>query len=155
MNKEIIKLPEYVYNEKFDVYIKPYLELGEVELIAKEILKTDNWCEREQIRNQYLIQFCVKNPEELNGMEYDALKYNGFFEALEGTVHNSYDLDEYIYHESSTSMIVGEFLKSLIELATKAEKKIPKRKELEATIDAFMKTQETHNQEVQNKEAET
>lgn len=142
INKEEMKLPEDLFINQLGVSVKPYLTLGEVRLIGDKMTETDDWCEREIILNQYILQFCVREADEFDGMEYEAIKHSGTFDAIKGCVTNIEDVWCYVEQATSVRKELGDFLKAIVDLATRAEKKIPVAEELKKSLEAFQKLQE-------------
>lgn len=142
MNKEAVVFPEDKYNKKFDIHIKPYLKLGEIKLIGQEMAKEEDWCDRQLILNQYLLQFCVREADEFEGMDYEELNHSGVFETIQSSINNIEDIYSYIAQATSVRKEVSDFLRAIIKLATKAEKKLPKQKEVKRAFDIFTKMQE-------------
>lgn len=147
INKEEMKLPEDFHMSHLGITIKPYLTLGEVRLIGDEMIKTDDWCEREIILNQYILQFCVREADEFDGMEYEAIKHSGTFSAIRNCVKNLDDVYDYVEQATSVRKELGDFLKAVVDLATRAEKKIPAAEELKKSFEAFQKLQEKQEDE--------
>lgn len=147
INKEAMKLPEDLRVEELNITVKPYLTLGEVRLIGDKMVKTDDWCEREIILNQYILQFCVREADEFDGMEYEAIKHSGVFNAIQTSIRNLEDVYDYVFQATSVNKELGDFLKAIVDLATRAEKKIPATEELKKSLEAFQKLQERKDSE--------
>lgn len=147
INKEAMKLPKDFFIERLSINVKPYLTLGEVRLIGDKMTETDDWCEREIILNQYILQFCVREADEFDGMEYEAIKHSGTFEAIKDCVTNIVDVWGYVEQATSVRKELGDFLKAIVDLATRAEKKIPVAEELKKSLEAFQKLQEQEKED--------
>lgn len=133
MNKEMIKLPKIIHDDVFDINIKPYLTVEEVEFIATEMMKCTDYCAMEICKNQYLMKICCKD-ENFDGIDYEALKHSGLFDAIYFCVTNLDEIDNYIKHATSINTQLNEFLKSIAGILSKAEKKIPKETEIKKIL---------------------
>lgn len=145
MNKNMFKLPEKVHSDKFDIMIKPYLTLSEIEVIANEMLKCENYCEMEMALHQGLLTTCC-DINEFDGMEYETLKQSGLFAELMLTIGNVADIGKYIDEERDVKRQISKFLNTVSDIAVKAEKKLPKNADLKKMIGEYQKVmQDGHN----------
>lgn len=125
MNTEVIKFPENIHNDKFDIDIRPYLTVQEIDTIAQLMLKCDDYLGREIARDTALLQYCVVD-EDFDGMSYDELKACG----LIGWIHNAlYDYDTCVDYIEEIDNAVKQVesvqlqLKNFLKEATKYIKK--------------------------------
>ena len=137
INKEVMIVPEDKEVKRLGIHIKPYLTIAEIKMICGEMLKTDDWCDREIILDQYLLQTCVRESEEFDGMQYEDIKHSGVFDTIRLEIDNIDEIDKYMKQATSVSKEIGEFLRAIVDLATKAEEKMPERKEFTESFEAF------------------
>lgn len=134
MNTEVIKFPENIHNDKFDIDIRPYLTVQEIDNIAQLMLKHDDYLGREIARDTALLQYCVVG-EDFDGMSYDELKACG----LIGDIHQALfdyktgvdylmEIDNAIMREESVKLQLKNFLKEASKYIKKSASQLDNKK---------------------------
>lgn len=134
MNTEVIKFPENIHNEKFDIDIRPYLTVQEIDNIAQLMLKNDDYLGREIARDTALLQYCVVG-EDFDGMSYDELKACG----LIGDIHQALfdyktgvdylmEIDNVIMRAESVKLQLKNFLKEASKYIKKSASQLDNKK---------------------------
>lgn len=135
MNKEKFVLPENIYIEKFDVYVKPYLTLEDIADVAEDMMSAEDWCMMEVALNQGIVSHCVVDAEQFNGMDYEVMKQCGFFDIVKFYVANIKDVDEYIKTKTSVNVLLGEFLRELTKTVNSAADNLTNSDKLEKLME--------------------
>ena len=136
MEKSKFVLPGKVLLHNFDVQVKPYLTLDEVNDVAQKILECENTVQEEIVLNQYLLEACC-DVSLFDGMLYETIKQCGFFAALQSAIVNLNDVYKYVENEKSINKQVSNFLLDLSKVIKDFEKKIPKNAELKNLISKY------------------
>lgn len=134
MNTEVIKFPENIHDEKFDIDIRPYLTVQEIDNIAQLMLQHDDYLGREIARDTALLQYCVVG-EDFDGMSYDELKACG----LIGDIHQALfdyetgvdylmDIDNVIMRAESVKLQLKNFLKEASKYIKKSASQLDNKK---------------------------
>lgn len=133
-----LKYPENkkVYCGDTEVEVRPYLKHDEIVMIAEEMLKQDNYAERELTCNGWLLKLCVPNTK-FDGMDYDLLVACGFIEKLRYEIINLNAVYLYVSDKMSAINVVNEFLDDIIKIFDKLSKKIPNEKALNALLTKY------------------
>lgn len=134
MNTEVIKFPENIHNEKFDIDIRPYLTVQEIDNITQLMLNHDDYLGREIARDTALLQYCVVG-EDFDGMSYDELKACG----LIGDIHQALfdyktgvdylmEIDNVIMRAESVKLQLKNFLKEASKYIKKSASQLDNKK---------------------------
>lgn len=140
MNTEVIKFPENIHNDKFDIDIRPYLTIQEIDNIAQLMLQHDDYLGREIARDTALLQYCVVG-EDFEGMSYDELKACGLIDLLHSILHGcrpntmSYDgydylleIDFCVERAESVQLQLKNFLKEASKYIKKSASQLDNKK---------------------------
>lgn len=138
MKKELVEKPiNYVYNETFDIEIKDWLTLDDIQAIVNGAQTIDDYIQRDYWINCAVLGICVPNGE-LDGMDYDLLMANGLIHEVIATVRNYDMIYHYLEQYQSTREEVKQLFQEIINFLKNVEKKMPAKKEMKATLD-FLK----------------
>lgn len=132
MNTEVIKFPENIHNEKFDIDIRPYLTVQEIDNIAQLMLKCDDYLGREIARDTALLQYCVVG-EDFDGMSYDELKACGLIDVVcESLYHGDHDyffeIEQTVRRAESVQLQLKNFLKEASKYIKKSASQLDNKK---------------------------
>lgn len=117
-----------VKGDGYDVMVKPFLRLEEIEIIGKEVCKKKTYIDRISIRDELIIKLCV--DEEIVGMETSLLYASGFVDNVLKVIVNKDEIDKFVEHEEKISSTLKIFVIELIGLMKKI-KKVPLDKMIE------------------------
>ena len=126
--KEIKEIP-MVYSEKYDINIKPFLTLAEIQAIANAISPNMSWAERRQIVDGCLLKFCTDMTDEDLATPHDLLYACGLIDEVATHVSNVYEITNAIDYESSWTKLLAAFVKEQlpkIEAQVKANGRVQK-----------------------------
>lgn len=132
MNTEVIKFPENIHNEKFDIDIRPYLTVQEIDNIAQLMLKHDDYLGREIARDTALLQYCVVD-EDFDGMSYDELKACGLIDVVLISLDMGYtdyihEINQAVRRAESVEVQLKNFLKEASKYIKKSASQLDNKK---------------------------
>lgn len=122
-----------VYLERFEVNVRPYLSMAEIELIAQAMMKGKNYAEEIALRDALLIQLCTDISEE-DAKDYEYIVKSGLMENIIMSINNVYYIQEFVDHARSVSVAMVKFLETLTKNLDKYSKKLPNSKQLENLV---------------------
>lgn len=122
-----------VYLERFEVNVRPYLSMAEIELIAQAMMKGKNYAEEIALRDALLIQLCTDISEE-DAKDYEYIVKSGLMENIIMSINNAYYIQEFVDHARSVSVATVKFLETLTKNLDKYSKKLPNSKQLENLV---------------------
>lgn len=130
LKEKVMEIP-YTEDKKGEKYtVKQYLTPEQVELIGNNMLKCSNAVERKVIKNTMLIKLMTDIPEELAN-NYDMLVKSGIIDAVNYSIFNVSEIDDYVEDELSIKTNVNKFLEQLNKTLDKYAKKMPNNKQIE------------------------
>lgn len=121
--KEIKDIPMR-YIEKYDINVKPFLTLAEIQAIANAIKPDMSWSERQKIIDMSILQFCTDMTEEELATPYDLLYGSGLIDWVKNDVCNEYAIEEAINYESSWTKLLAALAKELPKYQQMLETKV-------------------------------
>ena len=100
--KELKEL-ESIYLQSFDVKVKPYLSLSQIQKIINEVLIVDSFEERESIIDYLILCYTTDiNKEKIDQLGSDIFIQSGLIDEVKKNIKNFDKLMEGIsYHEST------------------------------------------------------
>lgn len=122
-----------VYLERFEVNVRPYLSMAEIELIAQAMMKGKNYAEEIALRDALLIQLCTDISEE-DAKDYEYIVKSGLMENIIMSINNVYYIQEFVDHARNVSVATVKFLETLTKNLDKYSKKLPNSKQLENLV---------------------
>lgn len=113
--KELKEL-DPIYSQKFDIHIKPYLSLSQIQKIINEVLQVENFEERESIID-YLILCYVTDigQSKIDELGPDILLQSGLIDEVKNNIENLNKLFEGITYHESAGKALREIAKKLPE----------------------------------------
>lgn len=125
-----LKPIDKVYLEDYDLYVKKYLTLAEIQNIVDNIMQFDTWAEREKTKNLMIFIYATgigQNEEEVNKIDYDLYAENGVFKAINTIIENVDLIDEGLKYSESTMRALYQISEHLPELLKPIEKVVNER----------------------------
>ena len=109
--KELKEL-DPIYSQKFDIKIKPYLSLSQIQKIINEVLQVENFEERESIIDYLILCYATDiGQSKIDELGPDILLQSGLIDEVKDNIENLHKLFEGIaYHESA-----GKALRSIAQ----------------------------------------
>lgn len=100
--KELKEL-DPIYSQKFDIHIKPYLTLSQIQKIINEVLQVKNFEERESIIDYLILCYATDiGQSKVDELGPDILLQSGLIDEVKNNIKNLNKLFEGItYHESA------------------------------------------------------
>lgn len=100
--KELKEL-DPIYLEEFDVHVKRYLSLSQIQKIINEVLQVDNFEERESIIDYLILCYTTDiGQKKIDELGPDILLQSGLIDEVKLNIRNlSQLLDGITYHEST------------------------------------------------------
>lgn len=112
MNKELIKMPEVIYNEEYDINIRPYLTADEIVQIAETALTMANPMEQEISIAVNTLRFCTDMNDDgaLDDMEIDNIMWSGLWQTVAEEILNFDMVLAYIHYRENAGIAIANFL---------------------------------------------
>lgn len=139
MNIENIRRPETIYNEEFDINIRPYLTVSEIAEIAEGAMRLDNAIEQEVSIAVNVILTCTDANEEgdVDDMPIDDIMWGGLWAVVSDAVKNLDAIAVYMRYKENAGIAIAKFLndvlpkflESIDKDLNKYIKRLPKGKE--------------------------
>lgn len=120
MNKEKLIMPDNIYLKDYDIYVKPYLTVDDISIIGNKMITAEDYCDMIVKKDGAIIKACVIEPTQFSDIEYDLIKHSGLMDAIYGCIVNLDELDNYVKVSTSTSVLLGSFLKEATKMISKA-----------------------------------
>lgn len=100
--KELKEL-DPIYLEEFDIHVKRYLSLSQIQKIINEVLQVDNFEERESIIDYLILCYITDiGQKKIDELGPDILLQSGLIDEVKLNIRNLHQLlDGIIYHEST------------------------------------------------------
>lgn len=100
--KELKEL-DPIYLEEFDIHVKRYLSLSQIQKIINEVLQVDNFEERESIIDYLILCYTTDiGQKKIDELGPDILLQSGLIDEVKLNIKNLHQLlDGIIYHEST------------------------------------------------------
>lgn len=113
--KELKEL-DYIYSQKFDINIKPYLSLSQIQKIINEVLQVDNFEERESIIDYLILCYATDiGQQKVDELGPDILLQSGLIDEVKNNIKNLNKLFEGITYHESAGKALREIAKKLPE----------------------------------------
>ena len=145
MNIENINRPEIIYNEEFDINIRPYLKVEEIKEIANGALRFDNAIEQEVAIAVSVILACTNANDDgaIDDMEIDDIMWGGLWAVVSEAVKNLDAIAVCMRYQENAGIAIAKFLNNtapkFLESLDKDLNKYIKRLPKGAGWDDFMK----------------
>ena len=104
--KELKEQTSYI--DDFDVNVRHYLTLGEIDEIAMEVAKLGTFLEREQMICYKVLCYCTDIGEDVIAeLDPDEIIKSGLWDKVESEIYNFYAIHDAIkFYESPVRMLV-------------------------------------------------
>ena len=98
-----LKELEPIYLQNYDVKVKQYLSLSEIQKIINEVLLVENFEERESIIDYLILCYCTDiGKEKVDELGPDIFVQSGLIDQVKENIKNLNRLfDGIVYHEST------------------------------------------------------
>lgn len=121
-----IKEISMVHLDKYDINVKPFLTLAEIQTIANAIKPDMSWAERQQIIDKGILQFCTDMTDEELDTPHDLLYGSGLIDDVCSHVDNVFAIERAIEYEGSLVKLLAVFAKELPKYKQMLEDKVNK-----------------------------
>lgn len=115
-----------VYLEKYDINVKPFLTLAEIQAITNAIKPDMSWAERQQVIDMGILQLCTDMTEADLETPHDLLYASGLIDDVASHVSNVFEIERAIAYESSWVKLLAQFANDLSKYAEKLEGMVKK-----------------------------
>lgn len=125
-----LKPIDKVYLEDYDLYVKKYLTLAEIQNIVDNIMQFDTWAEREKTKNLMIFIYATgigQNEDKVNEIDYELYVENGVFTAVRHAVENTHLIESALRYSESTMRALYQIVDHLPELLQPIEKVVNER----------------------------
>lgn len=113
--KELKEL-DPIYSQKFDIHIKPYLSLSQIQKIINEVLQVENFEERESIIDYLILCYATDiGQSKIDELGPDILLQSGLIDEVKNNIENLNKLFEGITYHESAGKALREISKKLPE----------------------------------------
>lgn len=113
--KELKEL-DPIYSQKFDIHIKPYLSLSQIQKIINEVLQVENFEERESIIDYLILCYATDiGQSKIDELGPDILLQSGLIDEVKENIENLNKLFEGITYHESAGKALREIAKKLPE----------------------------------------
>ncbi len=113
--KELKEL-DPIYSQKFDIHIKPYLSLSQIQKIINEVLQVENFEERESIIDYLILCYATDiGQSKIDELGPDILLQSGLIDEVKNNIENLNKLFEGITYHESAGKALREIAKKLPE----------------------------------------
>ena len=144
MKIENVVLPEMIYNEEYDIHIRPYLTADEIIQVAETAMTMDNPMEQEISIAVNVLRMCtdMNDDGELDKMEVDTIMWSGLWQTVAQEILNFDMVLAYIHYKENAGIAIANFLNktapkfmgSLDKSLNKYIKKLPKGAEWDGFV---------------------
>lgn len=110
--KEIRDIP-MVYLEKYDINVKPFLTLAEIQAIVNAIKPNMSWAARRQIIDLSILELCTDMTKADLETPHDLLYGSGLIDDVRACITNVFEIECAIEYESSWTKLLAAFAKEL------------------------------------------
>ena len=111
--KELKEL-DPIYSQKFDIHIKPYLSLSQIQKIINEVLQVENFEERESIIDYLILCYATDiGQSKIDELGPDILLQSGLIDEVKNNIENLNKLFEGITYHESAGKALREIAKKL------------------------------------------
>lgn len=110
-----------VHLDKYDINVKPFLTLAEIQAIANAIKPDMSWSERQQIIDMGILQLCTDMTKDDLETPHDLLYGCGLIDDVVSHISNVFEIERAIEYESSWVKLLAQMSKELPKYAEKLE----------------------------------
>lgn len=145
-----LKFCENIYNEDFDVEIRPYITKSEKAQIVEKMLEIDDYFDRQLYLDSAILSVCANMTEELN---YDIVKSSGLLNTVKDYIQE--DVEEIysaIKYYESVEISVKKALNSLTSFVNKGINMLPPKEKSDEIFESLLNQGKELFLKSQNKE---
>ena len=112
MKIENVVLPEMIYNEEYDIHIRPYLTADEIIQVAETAMTMDNPMEQEVSIAVNVIRMCTDANDDgaLDDMDIDRIMWSGLWQTVAEEIMNFDMVLAYIHYRENAGIALANFL---------------------------------------------
>lgn len=115
-----------VHLDKYDINVKPFLTLAEIQAIANAIKPDMSWAERQQIIDMSILRLCTDMTDADLETPHDLLYGCGLIDDVASHVGNVFEVERAIAYESSWVKLLAQLAKELPQYVEKLEDMVKK-----------------------------
>ena len=115
-----------VHLDKYDINVKPFLTLAEIQAIANAIKPDMSWAERQQIIDMGILQLCTDMTKDDLETPHDLLYGCGLIDDVTSHISNVFEIERAIAYESSWIKLLAQVANELPKYAEKLEGMVKK-----------------------------
>ena len=115
-----------VHLDKYDINVKPFLTLAEIQAIANAIKPDMSWSERQQIIDMGILQLCTDMTKDDLETPHDLLYGCGLIDDVTSHISNVFEIERAIAYESSWVKLLVQVANELPKYAEKLEGMVKK-----------------------------
>ena len=110
-----------VHLDKYDINVKPFLTLAEIQAIANAIKPDMSWSERQQIIDMGILQLCTDMTKDDLETPHDLLYGCGLIDDVASHISNVFEIERAIEYESSWVKLLAQMSKELPQYVKRLE----------------------------------
>ena len=110
-----------VHLDKYDINVKPFLTLAEIQAIANAIKPDMSWSERQQIIDMGILQLCTDMTKDDLETPHDLLYGCGLIDDGASHISNVFEIERAIEYESSWVKLLAQMSKELPQYVKRLE----------------------------------
>ena len=115
-----------VHLDKYDINVKPFLTLAEIQAIANAIKPDMSWAERQQIIDMSILRLCTDMTNDDLETPHDLLYGCGLIDDVTSHISNVFEIERAIAYESSWIKLLSAFAKDLPKYAAEIDNVVKK-----------------------------
>lgn len=145
-----LKLCGNIYNEDFEVEIRPYITKSEKSQIVEKMLEIDDYFDRQLYLDSAILSVCVNITEKL---DYDVVKTSGFLNVVKDYVQEDIkEIYNAIKYYESVDISVKKTLTTLTSFIDKGLNILPPKEKSDEIFESLIKQGKELFLKSQNKE---
>lgn len=145
-----LKLCGNIYNEDFEVEIRPYITKSEKSQIVEKMLEIDDYFDRQLYLDSAILSVCVNITEKL---DYDVVKTSGFLNVVKDYVQEDVkEIYNAIKYYESVDISVKKTLTTLTSFIDKGLNILPPKEKSDEIFESLIKQGKELFLKPQNKE---
>lgn len=115
-----------VHLDKYDINVKPFLTLAEIQAIANAIKPDMSWAERQRVIDMCMLRLCTDMTDADLETPHELLYGSGLIDDVASHVSNVFEIERAIAYESSWVKLLAQFANELPKYAEKLEGMVKK-----------------------------
>ena len=119
--KEIKKVNS-THLDECGLNVKPYLTYAEIQTIANKAKQANNWAERQEIIDMYILYFATDaGKATIDNYSHDTWLASGIIDEVKAQIENMAQVDEALKYEESPMRIIMQIAKEMPEFNKKLD----------------------------------